>query len=92
MKIKQNSSNDSNENLNINNEISKINTNFEFSEISAEFSRFSDEDSSFFFQTKPKKQLQPEIKYIEDSPNKKYSRSSKISYSEKYRISLFLLH
>ena len=86
MKIKQNSSNDSNENLNINNEISKINTNFEFSEISAEFSRFSDEDSSFFFQTKPKKQLQPEIKYIEDSPNKKYSRSAKISYSEKYHI------
>ena len=77
-------SNDSNENLNINNEISKINTNFEFSEISAEFSRFSDEDSSLFF-IKPKN-TQNEIKYIEDSPNKKYSRSAKISYSEKYHI------
>ena len=94
-KIKQNSSNESNENLNINNELSKINTdtfnntNFEYSEISNEFSRFSDEDSSFFFQPKPRRpkpSKESDIKYIEDSPNKKYSRSEKISYSEKYHI------
>ena len=54
---------------------------------SKDYSINSIEESSFIVTKKKKRKPKDEMKYVENSPNGKFSRTDQKSYSEKYHIS-----